>query len=292
MMALPLRASNEKLARLPLKMRIQGGWKTVLALVATILIMRPAAAVAQEEGFGNREHEREELGVNRFTTPSIAEIFIRLDQLKPLPFEQLKRDLPTKVSATREQKGLIFGGLIADGFLIVEAERKQLVEEFGRVLLFEARGLGVGEVVTRHSASLTEKGRRGNWEAVRNELIATQTDVEQAMIDLRDERMAHFISLGGWLRAVEMSATAVGNNFSAERAQILAQPELTSYFVEELSMLPPDLIHAAMFEKIRNSVKAIDSILNRKTPGAPTVEDVRQVQRQAQTANDAIRGVD
>ena len=72
------------------------------------------------------------------------------------------------------------------------------------------------------------------------------------MIELRDEKMAHLISLGGWLRGCEMCATAVGTNFSPERAQVLAQPELAHYFVEELKTLPPDLIHAAIFEKIRN----------------------------------------
>src|SRR5204863_9802335 len=98
---------------------------------------------------------------------------------------------------------------IADGFLIVEVERKNLVENFGRVLMEQAGARGVGDGVMRHSASLTELGRRGAWQQVRQQLISTQTDGEQAMIELRDEKMAHLISLGGWLRGLEISAGAV-----------------------------------------------------------------------------------
>jgi hypothetical protein len=78
----------------------------------------------------------------------------------------------------------------------------------------------------RHSASLTELGRRGDWARVRQELVTTQTDVEQAMLELRDERMAHLISLGGWLRGLEICARAVEMDFSPQRTKILAQPDL------------------------------------------------------------------
>ena len=94
----------------------------------------------------------------------------------------------------------------------------------------QARALGVGDRVMRHSASLTELGRRGDWARVRQELVTTQTDVEQAMLELRDERMAHLISLGGWLRGLEICARAVEMDFSPQRTKILAQPDLVDLF--------------------------------------------------------------
>jgi len=36
--------------------------------------------------------------------------------------------LPKASPGSREQKALVFGGLVADGFLIVEAERKSAVD--------------------------------------------------------------------------------------------------------------------------------------------------------------------
>jgi hypothetical protein len=247
-----------------------------------------AIGANQEEPNEDREHEREELGVNPYTAPSIEKIFAQLDQLRPLSFDQLKREHPQSIAAGREQKGMIFGGLIADGFLIVEAERKNLVENFGRVLMEQARALGVGDRVMRHSASLIELGRRGEWQQVRQELIATQTDVEQAMIELRDEKMAHLISLGGWLRGLEISAGAVEAEFSPQRAKLLAQPDLADYFAAELKTLPPTLAHTPLFEKIRASMKKLQPILS-KSPDALTRTDVGAIRAEANELNNAIR---
>jgi hypothetical protein len=115
----------------------------------------------------------------------------------------------------------------------------------------------VADRVTRHSASLTELARHGDWPAVRKELIATQVDVEQAMVELRDQKMAHLISLGGWLRGLEISAGAVELDFSPQRAQVLAQRDLVDYFAAELKTLPPTLTTMPLFEQIRAGVNAI-----------------------------------
>jgi hypothetical protein len=249
-------------------------------------------ATAQEEPITEQGYEREELGVNAYTAPSIARIFQQLDELKPLPFEQLQREFPKASPASREQKGLIFGGLVADGFLIVEAERKSAVDNLGRVLTREARGLGVADRVTRHSASLTELARRGDWLAVRKELIATQADVEQAMVELRDQKMAHLISLGGWLRGLEISAGAVELDFSPQRAKVLAQQDLVDYFAGELKTLPPTVTHRHLFEKIRAGVNAIHVSLSKATVNGLTPADVKTMHAQARELNLAIRQID
>jgi hypothetical protein len=103
--------------------------------------------------------------------------------------------------------------------------------------------------------------------------------------------MAHLISLGGWLRGLEISAAAVAANFSPERAEVLADRELADYFTEELKTLPPRLIHAPLFEAIRSAVKTIGSILNRQPPAPLTIADVRELQNQAHAANQAIRQI-
>lgn len=248
--------------------------------------------MAQEEPITEQGYEREELGVNAYTAPSIARIFQQLDELRPLPFEQLQREFPKASPASREQKGLIFGGLVADGFLIVEAERESAVDNLGRVLIREARGLGVADRVMRHSASLTELARRGDWPAVRKELIATQGDVEQAMVELRDQKMAHLISLGGWLRGLEISAGAVELDFSPQRAKILAQQDLVDYFAGELKTLPPTVAPRLLFEKIRAGVNAIHVSLSKATVNGLTLADVKTMHAQARELNLAIRQID
>ena len=261
-----------------------------LSILAVVQIGLAVDVSAREEPTGDEKHEREELGVNPYTAPSIARIFAQLDELKPLPFEQLRRPLPETLGRNREETALIFGQLIADGFLIVEAERKGPVEDLGRVLLRQARALGVADQVTRHSSSLTEHGRRGDWPAVRQELIATQADVEEAMIELRDQKIAHLISLGGWLRGLEISAGAIAANFSAARARILAEPELPEYFAAELKTLPPPIAHTTLFDKIRAGVDTIRSRLAQSSSGL-TLPDVRAIRGAAAELNGAIRQV-
>jgi hypothetical protein len=261
----------------------------IVAAAAWAALALPQFLPAQEETAGSPDHEREELGVNRYTAPRIEQVFERLDRLKPLPFTQLWRDLPANTPARREQKGLIFGGLIADGFLVVAAQKQNLVEDLGRVLLREARGLGVGDRVMRHSASLTELGRAGNWTAVRKELIETQADVEHAMISLRDEKMAALISLGGWLRGLEISASAVEGKFTPERAEVLNQPELVDYFAEELTTLPPVVAHHPIFEKLRSGVKQIQTVMSEAGKSGLQLPQVRAIRDQAQELDLAVR---
>jgi hypothetical protein len=238
-----------------------------------------------------REHEREELGVNPYTAPSLAEIFQQLDDLKPLPFEELKRDFPQAAHASREQMGMVFGGLVADGFLIVESKKQNLVEDLGRVLLRQARSLGVGDRVMRHSASLTELGKKGDWQAVRKELISTQQDVEDAMTELKDQKMAHLISLGGWLRGLEICAGAVETNYTPDRAAVLWQRDLINYFAEEIKTLPPTVAHKPLFEKVRAGVGEIRDVLN-KAPEAPALEQVKLLHAKAKELNLAIAAAD
>jgi hypothetical protein len=261
-------------------------------LLITFAVGFANSANAQEEQQMEQGYEREELGVNAYTAPPIARVFQQLDELKPLPFGRLWRDFPQASPARREQKGMIFGGLVADGFLIVEAEKKNLVDDLGRVLIREARGLGVADRVMRHTASLKELGREANWPAVREELIATQADVEQAMIELRDQKMAHLISLGGWLRGLEISAGAVEVDFSLPRAKVLAQPELIDYFAEELKTLPPLIAHAPLFEKIRDGIKAIRASLNKAAAPGLSPGQVKAIHAQARELNLAIRRID
>jgi hypothetical protein len=248
-------------------------------VLALAVFLEPT--MGQPEPAASGEHEREELGVNRYTTPRIDRLFEQLDKLQPLPFDQLWRPLPAAAPAQREVKGLVFGGLVADGFLIVAGKKQNLVDELGRVLIREARGLGVGDSVTRHSASLSELGRAGKWPAVRKELSATQDDVENAMIALRDEKLAALISLGGWLRGLEITAAAVQMNYSPERARTLQQPELVEYFAEELATLPPQIEHSPIFENLRKGVTAIRSMIGSSNKEPMRPEQVEKVHKQA-----------
>src|SRR6185503_20901594 len=122
--------------------------------VGFFLFILPLAAEAQKartaEEVASIEHVREELGINEFTAPSIELLFRQLDELRPIPFEKVWRDLPDAQPQSRAQLALTAGGVIADGFLAVAAEKRSRIEPVGRTLLKLAKGLGVGDHITKH----------------------------------------------------------------------------------------------------------------------------------------------
>ena len=112
------------------------------------------------------------------------------------------------------------------------------------------------------------------------------------MIELRDQRMAHLIGLGGWLRGLEISAGAIELDFSAQRAKILAQQDLVDYFTGELKTLPPAVVQTPLFEKIRAGVNTIRVSLNKAMVDGLKLTDVKAIHAQARELNLAIRQID
>lgn len=235
---------------------------------------------AQEDSdLSSDSHFREELGVNRYTAPSIEQLFNTLDSLKPIPIQELTRPPRALRLDNRMKFALSFGVLIGDGFLAVEGEEVKAIEPLGRELLRRAKGLGVQQRVSRHSKQILELAKQLNWSGLRNELIVTQKDVETAMLDLRDEEMVHLLSLGGWIRGLEIGAASVAADFSSERALKLRQLDLLDYYLERLDTLSAPLKSTPLISQIISGLKEV----RQKLADNPAVsqEDVSSIQTTA-----------
>jgi hypothetical protein len=180
------------------------------------------------------EHLREEMGVNEFTTPSIRRIFDDLRKLRPLPYDEMKRPLPEQPPQDRTKLALIMGVLLANGFFAVEAEQFFDLEPVGRSLLNHGKVLGSGTRISSHMKSVLEKGAGGRWGELKEELVRTQKDVEKEMVLIRDVDAANLISLGGWLRALEIACASSLNPYDPAKAATLSKPHIVEYFVLNL----------------------------------------------------------
>ena len=163
------------------------------------------------------EHVREEFGVNRFTTPSIKKLFEQLDELGELPYAELKREIPKTIPRERTLVALGLGTLISDGFLVVQSEEIEELENIGRAVLKQAQVLGAGKRVTKYTKSILENSVLGKWDKLKEELSKTQADVEAEMVMLRDVDIANLVALGGWIRAFEIAAVTTQKNYSNEK---------------------------------------------------------------------------
>jgi hypothetical protein len=258
------------------------------AILICCLGAAASSAFAQNRPPEDIEHIREELGVNDFTAPSIEIVLRELNELKPVPFDKIWRDLPDATPQDRPRLALEMGAVIADGFLAVAGEKQSRIEPVGRVLLKYARGLGVAEHVNNHTRSILEKAARQQWPQIKQELIRTQAEVEAAMLGLKDEEIAHLVALGGWLRGLEMTSGVVVESYTPERAARLVQPELLDYFIDRVSTLNPNLKKSPLGQTIERDLKGVKRIIS-KPPDTPLSEtDAKQIHDLASEMNRMI----
>lgn len=214
------------------------------------------------------EHVREELAINDFTAPSIAKVFDSLQNLAPLPMTDLERKIPERMPLDRADLSIEIGFLIADGFLVVQSGDLGKVEMLAKELSRYGKALGAGERVSRHVAALLESAKNNKVDQLKHELAATQKDVEKELVALRDTDLAHLISLGGWLRALNVAATAVNKQYSPERAKELMREDIADYYTETLGTLHPRISERPTIVQMREILSGLrnDMVVEGKKP--------------------------
>jgi len=247
-----------------------------------------AKAVVPEDLIGD-EHLREEFGVNEFTTPSIGRIFDELDSLGTLPYDSLKRPISDKAPSDRVLISLGLGMLIGDGFLVVQCEKIEEMENVGRALLKYAKALGAGTRIGKHSQSLLENSIKGDWDKLRHELASTQADVEGEMVLLRDADVAHLISLGGWLRAFEISTETVAGNYTEEKSRHLGRADIVDYFVANLETLHPEVQNQPYVQDLHDGLAAMRTSLDVPEGKAFTLEEVKDLRDKSRLLSLVVR---
>lgn len=250
------------------------------ALLISALALAAHAVRGQDESppeILRDDFAREELGVNELTAPSIQRLFTELEAFKPVPVDLIASTDFDRTYNNRFQTSLNFGSLICDGFFAVVAEQKGLIQNVGRALLRQAKSLAVGQRLSTRAGSLLELGTRGDWPGLKLELIKTQADVEEAMIELGDEEMAHMISLGGWLRGFEIGTVVTAGNYSPQRAAGLMKPDVMDYFLERLSTLNPRLKNTELATAITSRLQTIRKIAGDAADRAPSKSEVEQM---------------
>ncbi len=222
-------------------------------------------------------HVREELGINEFTAPSIKRIFDDLDKLSPLPADELIREIPKRMPLDRTDLALEIGFLIADGFMAVQGGHMAKIEILAKDLQRYGRALGAGDRVNRHAASLLENASKRNIQTLKLELTSTQRDVETDLIHLRDVDLAHLISLGGWLRALEVSAHTVDKKFTVTRAQKLLRPDIADYYTGTIGALDPRISERENFKRMHKLLSELRDMMLLKKGQKPTHNTVKKI---------------
>ena len=226
-------------------------------------------------------HVREELAVNEFTAPSISKLFDTLQFLMPLPLLETELKLPERMPMDRADLAIELGFLIADGFLVVQAEQLDKVEDLAKDLTRYGKALGAGDRVNRHAAGLLDSAKQKNVPQLKKELAATQHDVEAELVTLRDADLAHLISLGGWIRALEVSTVAVDKQFSEERAHKVMREDIADYYTESVAGLEPRISERPNYVAMRDLLAGLREEMTLEPGKEPTRETMKEIRTKA-----------
>jgi hypothetical protein len=259
----------------------------LLALSAALMLPLAAQEQKAEEKLPipkdllDDSHVREELAVNEFTAPLISKLFDTLQFLMPLPIAEVERKMPARMSQDRADLAVELGFLIADGFLVVQAEQLDKVEELAKDLTRYGKALGAGDRVNRHAASLLDSAKNKDVAQLKKELSATQRDVEVELVSLRDADLAHLISLGGWIRALEVSTVAVDKQFSVERARKVMREDIADYYTESVAGLEPRISERPNYLAMRDLLAGLRTEMVLEEGKDPTPELMAEIRKQA-----------
>lgn len=222
---------------------------------------------------------RLELSVNQFTAPSISKMFDTLQFLMPLPIAEVERKMPPRMSQDRADLAIELGFLIADGFLMVQAEQLKSVEKMAEDLTRYGKALGTGDRVSRHAAGLLESAKKGDVPQLKIELVSTQRDVEDELVTLKDADLAHLISLGGWIRALEVSSVAVDKQFSPERARKVMRKDIAGYYSDCITGLEPRISARPNYSAMRDLLDDLSKKMNLENGQEATPESMKEIRK-------------
>ncbi|MDF1815115.1 MAG: hypothetical protein P1V20_23125 [Verrucomicrobiales bacterium] len=262
----------------------------IFSILLPILTALPAHSQEIPDELLEDEHVREEFGINQFTTPSIRKIFEDLKKLRPLPYDELKRVIPKETGTDRNMVAITLGFLIADGFFAVEAEQFLDLEPVGLSLLDHAKAIGAGTRIKSHTKALLDHQNLQDWSSLKAQLSKTQKDVEKEMVLIRDVDLAHFIALGGWLRAFEIGCAASLEPFDREKAAVIAKPEIVEYFVANLETMLARTEKNKMIEDVVATLKEIQEIVTLPEQESLSEADVIKLQSKISPIVDKLYG--
>lgn len=200
--------------------------------------------------------------IDEVIVPVPSEIFTVLDKLGDPDWKAEVSITPKPNFSERTDVALLLGATVADGFIAVQAEDKKSVTDVGRNVLSLAQALGVKDDVLRHCQAIDDAANATKWDAVRQELDATQATVRAKMQQMQDGALAECISVGGWLRGTQVITHVIGKTWTAERAELLYQPDLAEYFNDALEEMLVKAKNPAKLKEIADGLARVQELMD------------------------------
>jgi len=215
--------------------------------------------------------------IDAISIPTPGELFAALAKPgKPNWVGQYRGPISTTYP-NRAQIALNLGGLIADGFVAVEAQDGQQVKNIGTDIIKMAKALGVSQNVLSRGNSINEFAENNDWDALQEELEATQNEVKSSMQSHQDQDLVILVSVGGWIRGTQVVTSAVMQNYDERSAKVLRQPGLVNFIQSKLNSVSPDVRDEPLIKDVSSQLPGIEKLVSFAPGKAPSRDDVKKV---------------
>lgn len=244
----------------------------VMVLAGGILV-----AVGAETGRLPADQLTKAARTDSITIPTPGELFTALEKSGKINWAgQYRGPIPVTYS-NRAQIALNLGGLIADGFIAVEAKDGQQVKNIGSDIIKLAKALGVSEKLLGRGSSINEFAETNEWDTLQEELEATQNEVKSSMQSHADQDLVILVTLGGWIRGTQVVTSAIVQNYNEQSAKVLRQPALVHFMQSKINEMSPELRGEPLVKDVSNELTQIEKLVSFPEGKTPDVEQVRKV---------------
>ncbi len=224
------------------------------------------AVFASAEGPSPQPLDEEQIrGAEFLGSLSIAspgELFAAFGKIGKPDWAALFRKPPSASITSRPLIALNLGTLLADGFLAAEAQDRQEVKNVSREIKLLTKSIGLEQDYMVRNNSIADFADSRRWEALDEELEAVQSELAAAMSSRRDDELAMLMSLGCWLRSMEIVSAHLAANYTTEGAGLLRQPGVGGFFAARLDALPAKVSAIPVVAEIHRRLPALASALS------------------------------
>ena len=236
-----------------------------------------AVAGAGDSGHLTADQMAKAARTDSFSIPTPGELFAALGKPGKTNWSGQYRGPIPVTYRNRAQIALNLGGLIADGFIAVEAKDGQQVKNIGADIIKLAKALGVSEKLLGRGSSINEFAEHNEWDTLQEELEATQNEVKSAMQSHADQDLVILVTLGGWIRGTQVVTAAIVKDYSENNARVLRQPALVHLMQSKINEISPELRGEPLVKDVSEQLGEIEKLVSFPPTKAPTVDEVRKI---------------
>ena len=214
--------------------------------------------------------------IESLTIPMPGEFFAAINKQGRPNWKQLVRVGTPESTASRAQIALALGTLVADGYIAVEAQDSQGVKNIGKEIINLAKKLNVSQSVLGRGNSINDFAENNDWNALREELEATQNEVKLSMEDQKDGSLVTLVTLGAWLRGMDIVSGLVEATYTPESARLLHQQAIIEYLLTQIGTLPSGMQQEDLVENIKGALEKSLGYVSADTPTEQNIKDLHQ----------------